>query len=231
MSRSLVLVFIALSLSACSQFGRYHLEVGDEVRMQRGFVAYQGDGEQMLSHTIAVGFPGGLSYVYDLETGRLVGLWRGGYINARGMWDGRGSGRFEPLGDVRFLAASQPLQVGERDSNRFQPRGYTIDELTGRPEFHYRLGDVDITDHVLPLPDSEGMQHSVTLSRLPDEMRYELLEAGSVKLHDDGSYAIDGKRMKISEIKGASPHIVERNGSEVLVLDIQDHTLRYSVSW
>jgi hypothetical protein len=72
------------------------LRVTDKTQTYRGrsgIAGYRG---------IAVGFPGGLNYAFNAETGTLSGLWRGDFINVgRG---GQGSGGFNPAARAVTLA-------------------------------------------------------------------------------------------------------------------------------
>jgi len=231
MLKPLTLVLATLLVSACSSIGKYHLEVGDEVRMQRGFFEPEGQDAEILSHTIAVGYPDGLSYVYDLETGRVVGFWRDAYIDVRGMWAGRGSGRFSALGDVRFLGISQPLQAPGDSGDKFRSRGYSIDETSGVPSFHYRYASLEVTDRIDSLSGDSGFRHSIRLSALKKDMVYQIVMASSIIARNDGSYAIDDNRYVVSDIRGGTAYIAKKGGKETLVLDIDESTLRYSVSW
>jgi hypothetical protein len=231
MPKLIRLMLITLLLSACGSFGNYVLDVGDTVRTQRGFFQYEGPDAQLLSHSIAVGHPGGVSYVYDLETGRLVGVWDGGFIDARGMWQGRGRGAFTALGEVRFLGSSRPLQAEGTQADSFRGLGYRLDESSGAPIFQYSYGSQEVTDKVLPLPGNNGIQHQISLSQVSGELRYEIASADSIISLGDGSYAIGDDHFVISAIRGGTPRIAVVDGRFSLVLDVNEPVLTYSVSW
>ena len=222
---------VTLLVSACSSFGDYRLEVGDEVRTQRGFFDYPGPGAELLSHTIAVGHPGDISYVYDLLTGRLVGVWRGGFIDARGMWQGRGRGSFTALGDVHFLGKSRPLTATTAADNLYRGRGYRIEVPGGIPTFRYSLNHIEVTDRISPLPGTRGVQHRITLSQLDDSLHYQLASAGSITPGAGGAYIVDGGQFIIDDIQGGDAHISSDAGGANLIVAIREGTLRYSVRW
>lgn len=116
---------------------------------------------------IAVGFPGGLNYAFNAETGSLTAIWKGEFI--RVDRSGQGSGGFNPAGrsvalaqDVSFFnladeKAAWPLRPVMSKStptnpdplypkNRgYQFRGYYLDEAS-IPTFMYRSGEVEIED-------------------------------------------------------------------------------------
>lgn len=231
MPKLISLMLITLLLSACGSFGNYVLDVGDTVRTQRGFFQYEGPDAQLLSHTIAVGHPGGVSYVYDLETGRLVGVWAGSFIDARGMWQGRGRGAFTALGEVRFLGSSHPLQVEGAQPDSFRGLGYRLDESSGAPIFQYSYGPLEVIDKVLPLAGNNGIQHQISLSQISDKLQYEIATADSIVSLDDGSYAAGDADFVISGIRGGTPRLEVVDGRSSLLLDISEPILSYSVSW
>lgn len=229
MLRTIVLL-TTLLVSACGSFGDYKLDVGDQVRTQRGFFEYRGADTVLLSHTIAVGYPGGLNYVYDLGGGRLVGAWRGGFVDARGMWQGRGRGEFTALGEVRFLDREQALQSGDPVAE-FRPRGYNIDAQSGAPQFHYSLGRLEASDSITPLEGRKGLLHSVQLSQLEDGLSYRLLSADSITRDDQGSFIIDDGQLSISDIRGATARIDSAGDRASLVLIVEQPVFSYSLSW
>jgi len=139
----------------------HSLEVGDVVRTYRGrsrIAGYRG---------IAVGFPGGLNYAFNAETGTLSGLWKGDFISVG--WGGQGAGSFNPRSravalaqDLSFHAlpnsdAPWPLLPVINKENPVNPDplypknlgyqflGYSLDE-DFVPTFAYRIGDVGIED-------------------------------------------------------------------------------------
>jgi len=139
----------------------HSLKVGDVVRTYRGrsrIAGYRG---------IAVGFPGGLNYAFNAETGTLSGLWKGDFISVG--WGGQGAGSFNPKSravslsqDLSFHAlpnsdAPWPVQPVMNKENPVNPDplypknlgyqflGYSLDE-DFVPTFSYRIGDVTIED-------------------------------------------------------------------------------------
>ncbi|MCP3915299.1 MAG: c-type cytochrome [bacterium] len=137
------------------------LIVTDTVRTYRGrsrVAGYRG---------IAVGFPGGLSYAFNAQTGTLSAIWSGEFVSVR--WGGQGAGDFHPASralelaqDVSFhrLASEDepwPLQPRMDKENPVNPdplyprnrgyrfRGYFLDP-SDVPTFLYESGGVAIED-------------------------------------------------------------------------------------
>jgi len=89
----------------------FKLVAHDEVVVLRTFI-----GES--SHrSIAVGFPGGLSCVFDAEACRLRYVWTGGFLDVEPLWTGRGGGNAKTVGQRIFTAPNSfPLRVGAADA-------------------------------------------------------------------------------------------------------------------
>jgi len=145
------------------------LIVGENARTYRGrssVAGYRG---------IAVGFPGGLNYAFNAQTGALSAIWSGKFVKVG--WNGQGSGNFTPAApvvqlpqDVAFLAQAPdpwPLAPQRTKENPVNPdplyprqhgyafQGYSIGD-NGVPTFRYRCGEVLIEDSSFSI--SEGSQ-------------------------------------------------------------------------
>lgn len=116
---------------------------------------------------IAVGFPGGLSYAFNAQTGTLSALWSGDFVSVR--WDGQGAGGFDPLARAVLLAqdvsfcrladddAPWPLRPRVDDENPVNPDplyprnhgyrflGYRLDE-SSIPTLRYASDETSIED-------------------------------------------------------------------------------------
>ncbi|NQU48349.1 MAG: hypothetical protein HQ519_06855, partial [Planctomycetes bacterium] len=116
---------------------------------------------------IAVGFPSGINYAFNANTGSLSGIWQGGFVRVR--WDGQGAGDFDPASrsialaqDVAFcfLATDEapwPLQPVMDEENPVNPDplyprnlgyqfgGYSFNDASV-PTLRYGFGDIAIED-------------------------------------------------------------------------------------
>jgi len=147
------------------------LEVTDLTRVYRGrsnIAGYRG---------IAVGFPGGMNYVFDAHNGSLAALWQGAFVDVN--WRGQGAGNFSPLvrphlleRDVEILPGSIPPEpwptypkiTKERPINPdplyparlgYRFMGYALDQKQN-PTFRYRCGDVLVNESVSPVIGPHG---------------------------------------------------------------------------
>lgn len=157
--------YLSLGTSAADPAGirgvESRIQVTDTPRTYRGRSSIAG------TRGIAVGFPAGLHYAFNAETGSLTGLWRGDFL--RVDRSGQGAGTFHPIGraislaqDVSFFdlqdeAAAWPLRpvmTKEKPVNPdplypknvgYQFDGYYFDDAWV-PTLMYRTGEIAIED-------------------------------------------------------------------------------------
>jgi cytochrome c553 len=129
------------------------------------------------SRSIAVGYPEGTHIVFDATNLNLAMMWKGNYLDAGAMWNGRGTGHMEAQGDA-IAIGTQP-QVGilaneesqwpelSRKSNEVRKsdlrfRGYTLDKKR-YPTFMYSLKDIRFEDFFKPIDaNGTGIERTVT---------------------------------------------------------------------
>ena len=130
----------------------YRLLVRDEPVVFRTFIA------DSSTRSIAVGLPGGVSYVFDAEQCRVRFAWRGEFLDVAPVWTGRGGGQAKALGTKFFTApAGQPLRIGNADSEPVVKfRGYRL--VDKFPEFQFDVDGVPVRQRV-----SKAADNGVTL--------------------------------------------------------------------
>ncbi|MEJ1236588.1 family 16 glycoside hydrolase [Chryseolinea sp. T2] len=133
------------------------VEVGSEPRLLRSFLDFKGDRKQRLTHTISVGDPTGVNYIYDNKNGNLVCAWHGPFVDATRMWHDRGDGSSIPRGAVQYFFVNQPLAFLPSDKDAFPVinndaltdkdnhvgKGYSIG-ADGRPVFKYNYQGLEV---------------------------------------------------------------------------------------
>src|SRR5690606_2337267 len=78
--------------------GPIFVEPARERAILRGFMNH---GEEKRTHVIAVGSPDGVHYAFDSRQGAVLAAWRGPFLDATQMWEGRGEPQLAvPLGSV-----------------------------------------------------------------------------------------------------------------------------------
>ena len=142
-------------------------------RMLRGFVSFKGNGKR-LSHTIGVGTPSGLNFVYDLGSANVVGMWRGDFVDATPMWHSRGDGSFKPRGSVQWTFLNQSVAELESESTAFPEtgmapdyvsKGYTIEKDSNLPIFKNEYKGVSIENKITSDPSDTYLVREVSFSK------------------------------------------------------------------
>lgn len=218
-----------------------YINVGKEPRLLRAFVDYKGKRKDRLTHTIGVGDPAGLNYIYDLRSGNLVCVWRGDFADATPMWHERGDGSFRPLGAALFLTNNQavaylnsntdpfPLSAKEGD---FTGKGYVIDESTGRPVFQMFYRGLELEDKIFPDENNTVITHVISVKKgsVNEGLYYKLAEGTSIDQLADGTFAVNDKEYYIKVPAAGKPFIREVNGKKELVASFSQ-SLQYSIIW
>jgi hypothetical protein len=215
------------------------IHVGKEPKLLRAFVDFKGDPDKRLTHTIGVGEPAGINYVYDLGAGNLACVWRGDFVDATPMWHDRGDGSFKPRGATQFLFAHPPLAFLAGASEAFpvavkegeyKSKGYTIDDA-GRPTFKYLYQGLEVEDKISPDDQDRVLKHEVIIKNRGTKtgLYYKLAEGVIITVMPDGSYAIDDKQYYV---KTSSPATIrEVNGKKELVVSLDGSSVQYSIIW
>ena len=190
------------------------LTVSDTTRTYRGRSRIAG------FRGIAVGFPEGLSYAFNANTGALAGLWRGGFVRVR--WDGQGAGDFDPASraialaqDVGFCRldtpeAPWPLRPHMDDDHPLNPDplyprrlgyrfgGYFLDEESV-PTFMYRIGEVAIEDRSIAgvSGDDAALVRTVRLASPDADTLYLRVLTGDIVEVSPGLFEVGGLRVTV----------------------------------
>ncbi len=209
--------------------------------------------------SIAIGYPENVHVAFDANNVRLAKIWRGGFFDAKGTWQGR-AGRFlGPYGtDVLDLPPGPAIaDLGDIDSpwptagradrnvgGRFL--GYRLDD-EGRPVLRYRLHDLLVEEAPTPLHSGGGTnlirRFRLTAGSAPRPLYLLLAEGEEIVSTSERSWSVDG-RLDVSiasEASGAAeadlaPFVRESQGVRQLLqrIDLQpNETLDIDVtlSW
>jgi hypothetical protein len=216
-----------------------YVQPGAQPRLLRGFVDFKGN-EKRLSHTIGVGIPMGINYVYDLESGNIVGLWRGDFVDATPMWHDRGNGSFRPKGAVQWTFLNQSIaqlptlqtpfpDTGE--SPNFVPKGYVLDKASGLPVFKHLYKGVEIKNSIVPDSSNTYLINEISFSAPGLTDHYCKLAAGKINRLSDGSYAIGDGEYYINLLSGQVATIREIQGGNELVVPVDGSSIKYEIIW
>ncbi|BCX46271.1 cytochrome c [Haloferula helveola] len=179
------------------------LVVTDKARTYRGrssVAGYRG---------IAVGFPGGLNYALNAQTGALSALWTGEFVKVG--WQGQGPGNFNPIGRAIQLAQDVPLLPEPKDPWPLHPvrskevpvnpdplyprqhgyafKGYSIGK-GGVPTFRYQIGDVRVEDSSVPLVGGflPALRRTLTFESPEATELYFRILTGGIEKDDSGAF-------------------------------------------
>lgn len=214
------------------------VDVDKDPKMLRGFVFFRNDGEK-LSHTVGVGSPKGVHFIYDLECGNLVGAWRGGFIDATPMWHNRGNGSFRPNGVPVWTFLNQPLaklssleeEFPDNDAPMgYKSKGYQLDKTTKLPVFEYDYKGTSVTHKIEPDSDGNSLVSELSFSASGLQDYYYKLAEGSIKKLPDGSYLVN-EEYYLELLSSHEPMTRTINGNNELMISIDGTPLKFKTIW
>ena len=158
-----------------------------EAMIYRNFIANVGT-----ARGIGVGFSEGIHYAYDAQNGRVAMIWKGGFIDAKRHWTGRGQGYQPPsesfieidtlgaiIADLEAVGQDWPAadyvangksadysQSGKPSNFRFL--GYTLNNKR-HPIFSWTWNGLRVTDYTRP-NKAGGMRRTLTFKGQPNKL-------------------------------------------------------------
>ncbi|MBL9210341.1 MAG: hypothetical protein JNL92_07720, partial [Opitutaceae bacterium] len=192
---------------------RVRIEPDDRTVVQRGFVPF---APRKRLYAASIGTPAGAHFAYDFETGAVLRAWRGSFINAADMWEGRGADQTaRPEGPALTFSGKPALAVIEyaalgdwpdQPEPLWSSQGYTL-EPDGTPVFLGTLAELTLRDRITAVPEGKGLLRTQTLSgRLPSWSTWLLLaEADTITPQPGGGWVIGDREWYLDWPAGA-PH-------------------------
>ncbi len=215
------------------------IQAGAQPRLLRAFVDFKGDYKRRITHSIGVGDPSGVNYVYDLDAGNVACVWRGDFADATPMWHDRGDGSFRPLGAAQFTYLNQSLaflnSVTEAfpapgKEAAFRSKGYRIEETTGRPVFVYQYKGLEVEERVTPeMERVVKRQLTIKNSEGKSGLYIKLAEGSRIDALADGSFAIDDRQYFVKTPLNAT--VREVNGVKELIAPVTSNDIQYVIIW
>ena len=190
---------------------------------------------------IAVGFPGGMSYAFNAETGAMSGIWRGGFVRVR--WDSQGAGDFNPAvrpiqlaKDLAFVQLENeeqawplmPVMTEEEPVNPdplyprrlgYRFRGYFLDE--GKvPTLMHQAGAVAIEERTVPGAENE-LVHTIQFTT-PDaqELHFRAL-AGAIERVSPNQFRVGNLQLTTPESGRQILRPAAEEGKQELILVLE----------
>ena len=187
------------------------------------------DGGIRVVHAVSAGSADQVHYTYDMDKGNVVQLWRGGFLDATPMWDGRGNGTSRPLGSViRFgkpvfsvakLASPDAAWPQDTVGSGYRPKGYMVDEAD-RPSFRYLVYGTTVNDASRVAAEREGITREISIQNPTADMYVRIAEADAFQQIADGLYVAGDRSyyVRLDETGGAKAIVRDQNGKKELLL-------------
>ncbi len=219
-----------------------HVDAGSRPRLLRAFLDFKGDRSQRLTHTLGVGDPGGVHYVFDLDRGLLACGWRGDFIDATPMWNDRGDGSFRPRGAAQYTFISQPLAVLEsvgspfpevEEAPRFRAKGYSIEKASGRPVFRYLYQGMEVSSRIYPSEKNTHLVHEVFCAEADstENLYYKLAEGSKIEQMPNGDFAVNDREYFLKVRGDRQPQIRTQGNKQELIIRMDEPELVYELIW
>jgi len=220
------------------------VEPAGEPSLIRGFVDHEGVKK---THTMAVGHQNGVHYTMDFQQGALMHAWKGRFIETTDMWNSRGQDQLAvPMGsvldfsgqpNVAHLETADAVWPDSAQAN-FAFKGYELN-AEGYPTFGYAMGDVTVSDRVLPEKGGRELYRKVTLSSESPQGGYwiRVAEGESIRMLENGDFSIDGNSYYVKLLESSNEQAVIRSaadGQELVVpFSFSDGsaTVQYTLIW
>lgn len=208
-----------------------------EPTILRAFLDYKGDYALRRTHTIGVGDPSGMNYIWDNDLGAISCIWRGDFVDATSMWIGRGDGSFKPMGEPIYLDntpqidiltdKTSPICIAYKEGE-FRPRGYKINEDVKQPIFLYTVKGMDFVDAIYPDALSNSLIRELKVTNADPNAYIRLAHGKSIVKTNENEYLINGGYY----ILAPSNALLRTVASEQeLIAPLKSGLLRYSLVW
>jgi hypothetical protein len=214
------------------------VDVKGEPVILRAFLDFKQERLLRRTHTVGVGDPTGMHYVFDNALGTLSCIWRGKFVDATPMWQDRGDGSFRPLGDAVYLDNTPQLDILSSPSSgfaskfseeEFRSKGYSINEFTKTPIFKYTLKGMEVEDQTYADAVSNSLVRTVKITNSKEGTYFRLAHGNSIEKVSETTYLVDGNYY-ITTLGSYS--LREADGrKELITLVPQSGIISYFLSW
>jgi hypothetical protein len=239
-----VALHASTSLPAQSMEPLIAVQPGREPELIRSFMWHDGKKK---THVLSAGYPGGMSFAYDLNQSALLQTWKGGFLNATDMWHERGEPQTgSPLGAAVVLPGrcalavldhpSAPLTDSLNDRTEIVYKGYTLDN-TRNPAFAYLLKGIPYTDQFLPDMTGQSLVRTLKWEAVPKDktLVLRMAIASVITPLGNNTYAIGDQQyyLQLLSAGNAKPEIIDAGGKKELILKPASGTsqVQYSIIW
>lgn len=205
------------------------VDPGSKPRLLRAF-AHHPEVSGVLTHTVGVGNPQGVHFLYDQNTGTPVCAWRGGFVDATPMWHDRGNATFKPRGLTQYLSPKPSIKlVGQQNPREISSKGYKIDPESGQPAFSLEVDGVSLEDKITPGEDGRLIRQ--VSAPEGQQIQVDAAVSAQIKEVSRGLYAIGDAQYYIEVPKGMQSELRTMGDQKVLVVSSTSETVSYSLIW
>lgn len=205
-------------------------------------------GERVHTHTAAIGYPDGVNVAFDQNSGSVLKIWKGDFLNASTMWIGRGGGNLSLNEDASITLDSGPSLAYLNSENQPWPdtlqhgsdyrlHSYRFAE-NNQLIFNYTLGHIEIEDQFHSADQGKKLDRTMMFNRsgTGDELFFRIASGENIFWLPNNIYQVDDKSYYIRLDSDAQRKAWIRstgNSQELLipVSDVDQFTLRYSYIW
>jgi len=213
------------------------VNIGEEPVAQRSFLMHDGVKR---THCISVGTPQKIHYAYDLESGSLLKVWSGEFLDATKMWHQRGEKQLgEPAGFMVSFHGDPEFAILENENSPWpettplQQGGYEFDNI-GNPVFTAHLGGCKILDKMIPSKTLRMLHRTIEVYG-EEIVWHKVAEGESIKKLADGSYIVNDESYFIDFSDSNEMEVLVRkkgDADELLVKILAgEELLEYSIIW
>lgn len=206
-------------------------------------------GGEKRTHVISAGSPNGAHYAYDLNQGSLLRVWKGGFLRANPMWEGRGhQQRAVPLGSGPVFSGSPPIALlpersapwpdSLQQSVSHEYLGYRLDGQE-RPSFRYTFEGLEVTDRFRADSSGGRLTRRVRLAGEPtsDQIFVRLLRAETLRRTDGGRFVAGDRTfyVEVSQPAVSQLHLRRSREERELLVPVSPEKLpldlQYEIIW
>lgn len=126
---------------------------------------------------IAVALPGEQNFCWDAGECRLRYVWRGPFIDASAHWRGNGNALAVPGGSPWWSAAKGTFPLKFEAPGKVKFLGYKLHE--GVPEFHYKVGDLDVFEKISAAPHDSGIVSRFRIPKIAGAVEFSVTPANT----------------------------------------------------
>jgi hypothetical protein len=217
-----------------------YVNVNGEPVVFRSFMDIPG---RRVTHSASVGLLNNISFGFDLQSGTVYQVWKGGFLDASPMWLSRGDGNSRPIGSVVNLDDKPSLALIHQDNQAWpdsldagvlRQKGYELDEA-GVPTFKYIFDGISINDKTVS-EDGKMLTRKISVDgNAPKDLFARVADGSDIVDLGNGLYAVNNFTYYVQLDKGEKPVIRASAKGKEMLLPVKNTdkgtSAQYSLIW